>query len=101
MVIFLLQRVRLEQASDGSTLVLGPAEPGDEAVRQNDHVDHDGDGDHHHYDHDDHDDGEAVCAWISNLHKNWIWKTLPLFGLGRERERERELAQFKSNNAKR
>ena len=26
------QRVRVEQDGDGSTLVLGPAEPGDEAV---------------------------------------------------------------------
>ena len=33
-IFIMFQRVRLEQDSDGSTLVLGPAEPGDEAVRQ-------------------------------------------------------------------
>ena len=31
-ILIKFQRVRLEQDGDGSTLVLGPAEPGDQAV---------------------------------------------------------------------
>ena len=99
MVIFLLQRVRLEQASDGSTLVLGPAEPGDEAVRQNDHVDHD--GDHHHI-------TMMMMMMMMMVNQSVLGSVIYIkIGFGKPflcldwEERERELAQFKSNNAKR
>ena len=99
MVIFLLQRVRLEQASDGSTLVLGPAEPGDEAVRQND---------------------EMLIMMVMVIIITMIMMMMMMvkqsvlgsvicikIGFGKPflcldwEERERELAQYKSNNAKR